>query len=272
MNLPNQINHERSIGAIFSSTIYFIQLNWKPLLRSWLIFCRLFILPTVVFNYYYPAVAVPHIKGQYNAELALWTNYRRYFTENAIIRSILGKFSTTAVGITTLTYIKFYMQDGIPMPTQTIYGRFKRSYITYFIIFILADFIFKAGMLLFVVPGIYLTPVIGLIIAAMLLEDQPLPDAVRRGFKLIKDNWWFSFGSLICTGLIAGIPLYIIHKAVSHITSSPIVKSVAMIPFDLAAQCLQIIPFIGLAFCYYALKGLQPAIFITGNPQDINPG
>ncbi|MEQ8925639.1 MAG: hypothetical protein RLO81_07470 [Fulvivirga sp.] len=73
------------------------------------------------------------------------------------------------------------------------------------------------GLILCVLPGIYLSVVLVHFYAVAIIEDAGFGESWKRCFYLIKDNWWSTFGLYIVTYLIsfgimilAYIPMYAI--------------------------------------------------------------
>jgi hypothetical protein len=254
MGLPVQFNHERSIAAIFSNSVQFIQVNWKQLLQSYLIICPVFILPGVIYGHFHPFV-VTHVKLPHQ----YWDIILKGYTEDGIIRSLLGDITLTAMATTTLTYIKLCYQNGDAPTVKAIWNQFMASFIIYYITFVLIVNVVNLSLLL-LVPGIYLIPVAALAISAMMLETLSPREAVSSGFRLIKNNWGVMFGALFCGLLTALAALLVIFRPLSkillHIQPS-IIKDILGLLLAVLCQCLLIPLFVGLAFCYFSLKPSQ---------------
>lgn len=64
-------------------------------------------------------------------------------------------------------------------------------------------------VLLAMVPLIYVTIRISLIMPALILEGKGL-DAILRSWKVVKDNWWSTFGFLLLMGLITYVIMIVV--------------------------------------------------------------
>jgi hypothetical protein len=62
-----------------------------------------------------------------------------------------------------------------------------------------------AGIILLVIPGIWLFVLFGLATPALVLESVSINAALRRSRELVRDAWWRTFGILLLAGLLTGI-------------------------------------------------------------------
>jgi hypothetical protein len=77
------------------------------------------------------------------------------------------------------------------------------------------------GMVLCVLPGIYLWVSLSLSPLALVLEKQSITGAMRRSFALVSGAWWRVFGILLLATIITGIVGNILQLPFSFIGSSP---------------------------------------------------
>lgn len=70
------------------------------------------------------------------------------------------------------------------------------------VVVIMAAVLTLLGLLLFVVPGIWIGVLMTVVGCACVVEDLGGPDALRRSRDLVTDNWWRTFGLLLLTILI----------------------------------------------------------------------
>ena len=62
-----------------------------------------------------------------------------------------------------------------------------------------------AGIIFFLLPGIYLGVTLSLMTMILMRENLDLGDTFRRCFYLIKDKWWSTFGLLFVMGIVSSI-------------------------------------------------------------------
>ncbi|MEM6542966.1 MAG: hypothetical protein AAF634_17555, partial [Bacteroidota bacterium] len=65
------------------------------------------------------------------------------------------------------------------------------------------------GIMLCIIPGIYLYPPLMLSFSIMVFMNKGIGDSFQYGFTLIKDNWWVTFATLLVLGIIIGIIGYV---------------------------------------------------------------
>lgn len=71
-----------------------------------------------------------------------------------------------------------------------------------FLALILAMFVVFAGFICLVLPGVYLTLTMFLVVFAVIIDGHKSVAAVKEAAKLIWGNWWRVFGSLLLMMLI----------------------------------------------------------------------
>ena len=59
-----------------------------------------------------------------------------------------------------------------------------------------------AGMILFIIPGIYLFVPLSLTTAILVFRREGVMESISQAFRLIKENWWMTFATLLCIGII----------------------------------------------------------------------
>jgi hypothetical protein len=78
------------------------------------------------------------------------------------------------------------------------------------------------GLLLFVVPGIYLAVALGFFAYGILTENYSIPDSFKYSLALVKGRWWATFGSLLVQMLLI-IPLVFLSWLVGTVIGTAIV-------------------------------------------------
>jgi hypothetical protein len=62
-----------------------------------------------------------------------------------------------------------------------------------------------AGLILCVIPGIYVGVRLAVSIEALVVEGRRGTQAMARSWQLVGGNWWHAFGTLIVAGLLTGV-------------------------------------------------------------------
>jgi hypothetical protein len=112
------------------------------------------------------------------------------------------------------------------------------------------------GLIALIVPGIWLSVSLYFAAQAAVVDDARGPNALRRSFELVRDNWWRTFGILILLGLVSALlalplgfvtqiigeaadngPLYVLGSAVAQtVTLSFTALAGTLLFFDLRAR------------------------------------
>jgi hypothetical protein len=61
------------------------------------------------------------------------------------------------------------------------------------------------GLIVFVIPGIYIGVRLAVSIQALVVEDKRGPEAMRRSWDLVGGHWWHAAFTLLVAGLITGV-------------------------------------------------------------------
>jgi hypothetical protein len=62
-----------------------------------------------------------------------------------------------------------------------------------------------AGLILFVIPGVYIGVRLAVGIEALVVEDRRGTQAMTRSWGLVGGHWWRAFGTLLVAGLLTGV-------------------------------------------------------------------
>jgi hypothetical protein len=118
--------------------------------------------------------------------------------------SILFSLATYAsMSVAILSYIAIYVQKGNQTPTtDEVWGYFKYYFLRIFGSSILLIIMLCIAFVFCLVPGFWLFPYVAMIFPIMVIENGSLGYAFSRSFKIIKDNFWITFGTLIVVWII----------------------------------------------------------------------
>lgn len=253
----------REFGEIIGDTFLFIKQNFKPLMKAFIYLCGFFILAGIANGIVVQLRMVSIVEGRQNFSIA--SQYMgTFFSWNYFALIVFMVLNYTAIYVTVLSYISIYIQKGnVAATVEEVWSYFK--YYFFRILgsgLIMSTFLFVCFLCCFF-PGIYVFPAVTLVYPILILENASLGYSFTRSFKLLKDNWWITFGILIiiwiityaCTTFVQ-MPVVIITM-VNTITnpSNPISRSYAILSSisSYIAQVFLIIPIICSAFCYFNL-------------------
>lgn len=180
----------RGFSDIMSDSFGLFRQNFKPLMKCCLVICGLFIAANIASSIFAKAG---------NEEVSTLSGLGLF----NIAISLLSYFSLI---LTTLSYYALYKEKGNKAPQLVeVWGYFRY----YFFRFILSNFLLFllviAGSFLCLIPGIYIGVVLSLFAPIMVMENGNLQYSFNKAFKIIKDNWWFTFGLLLIISIITSV-------------------------------------------------------------------
>jgi hypothetical protein len=156
---------------------------------------------------------------------------------------------------------------------------------------ILVAIIITLSTLFFILPGIYISIVLSLLVPVIMIEGKGFGEAFSRCFALITEKWWSTFGLILVTSIIASvmgmvftIPQYVFtfligaHK-VSNINSQPALWEqagliISSMIYTFGGSLLRSIVAIAVIFQYYNLverkesRGLLSKVESFGKPEE----
>jgi len=240
------LNRFREFGDVISDTVIVIRQNFKPLLKSYFIICGLFLVADIM---------VSTVVNTHKGESTL-------FSGMGMLELLFDLINFTALLLTTLSYLVLYKEKGNQPPeVAEVWGYFKyyffRVLLTQFLLAIAATI----GFFICVLPFVYLSVVFTLVTPIMVMENGSLEYAVKKAFKMINGNWWFTFGAMLIVSviillimLVLMLPPMIIYgggqwltgKSLNH--TAGILQAVAIN----VCQVLWIVPIISSALLYYS--------------------
>jgi hypothetical protein len=229
-----------SIGAVLDET-------WTLFTRF---FLRFFVLALVVFavvNLLF-ALIVEAISSD-NDGRALWL-------------AILG-LATVVIGTTWLQGAFVYAvqdaRDGsFDATLGQVLSRVSPSILPLLVAGILAGLGIVAGLILLIVPGLFLMTIWAVIAPIIVLEKRPALAAFGRSRELVRGHGWTVFGIVVITGLLTGIASSLLQAAFSFLP-----QFLEILVGGTIAQAI-VAPFsaIALAITYFRLRdahGGEPA-------------
>ena len=266
MKQPNiELAKVRDFSAIINDSFLFFRQNLKPLLRSFFTFCGFFIAAAVITGIFQQLKIHAYLNenGIYDAPNNGILNYYKTWGVEAALSIFFMILSYTAIPVTVLCYITIYKEKGNIAPTnEEMWGYFKYYYLIILGCAILNAIIVFIGAVFCFIPGICLYPILALILPIMIIENTTYGYAFNQSFRLIKDNWWVTFGAMfimalivVITGSIISLPVTILNmlSLLQHMAVGTIAAVLTAVISPLI-MVLYILPVITLALCYFSLN------------------
>ncbi len=204
-----QFKKQRELGEIISVTFKFLRENYKTLLKSITqVVAPTFILLIAALAYYTYTVAGSPLA-------AMEGNSGEFLISFFILAVTLLLFYASLYG-TILHYIKSYIENNGTVDEAEIKTGAQDDLGKLFMVFIISAVVVFTGLILFIIPGIYLMVPLSLAATVLVFNKMSLGDSISHGFSLVKDHWWTTFFSIVVIwllvyviGLVFQLPLII---------------------------------------------------------------
>jgi hypothetical protein len=280
MNEWINLREERDFGEKFNVTFQFARQNFKNLgLCILFLGTPLMILAGILTAYFQMNYQV---NGIHSLD-QIPSGFFGYLTLFAIANFIAYTWLLTI----TLAYIYEYLGGNRNItPGQVFsiaiskFGKISGASIVVGILTIL-------GMVVLLIPGIYLAVALIFVSAIIFIEDDPTFEAITRSIRLIKGKWWSTFGLVFVMAFVVGL-MQFVFSIPSLIIAIPKALHQQLQVFDIGSIIGQVITsigttllyplvFIAIAFQYFNLverkesAGLKQQIRMAGTQVDATP-
>lgn len=215
INNPSQpefvFQKEREFGEIISDSFGFFTQNYKVLSQIFLKFIGPYIILMVIGTTYYQ-----YKTGDLFTDITLLSSNPE-FIATALTDNLLALFLFAIVSIvasimiyaTVLYSIKSYIDNQGEIIESEISQGIKKDFFRILGYALLSGIVSGIGFLFCLVPGIYLYVVLFPGLALMVMEDLSISDAFSKSFKLIKDNWWITFATILVFTILISVLGYV---------------------------------------------------------------
>jgi hypothetical protein len=286
----NYINFkkERDLGSIISDTFKFIRHEYKSIFRLYIRHVGWLLLLVVAMSTYYQYKSL-NITGDFinsgNPQDFLLEMVSE--TGLAILLLSLTSIAYSALSITTInSIIKSYVNNDGEIKDEDVRQFIGQYFGNTLLSLIMVGILIFIGFLLCVLPGIYLIVPLSVIFPIIVFQEKSFSDAFTESFKLIKQNWWITFATLIVITLLIWLisslfqlPI-VIMSAIETFTSieetgTPTTSNLARnwlymtfyVLASLAQYILGIVTLISMVFIYFNLNEYHNK---TGTLEDID--
>ncbi|MDB5155967.1 MAG: hypothetical protein JWR50_674 [Mucilaginibacter sp.] len=275
MSQKIKLAQSRTQGEIIDDSVIFLKQNIFPLLKSYFSICGIF---------WVAGIVISILSKTQTFELQ--QQEESIYTVTYFITVLFSYINFTLGMLTSLSYIKFYLdKDNQPPTVQEVWDYVKYYFLKIFGSAIVLTIFTGLGAFMCIIPGIYLLPVTLLIITIMVMENESLSNAFRRGFQLIKNDWWNLMSVLLVTFIITiscmallVIPVILAVVVLLYLTNANHLNTLSMaatVTYH-ALQFLFVFPAISLALFYFNLNeklddnGLMQRIAAIGTKPENN--
>lgn len=197
---PVQLRQVRDIGQVISDSFLYVRQNWKLLYGALIIGC----LPPFLLGSFLIGRFFSSTMTQFSAQVPSVPSFGTMG---------LGYLFMAITGLMFVSIIQEHLRaylhgETVLLSPGSLVARAISSVPQYFLIVFLSMIAIWLGLILLMIPGIWLMGALSLANPAQGIERAGAIESMGRSFKLVKDNWWNTFGVLFLLGLIVGVIAY----------------------------------------------------------------
>ncbi|WP_426669119.1 hypothetical protein ACPPVU_23205 [Mucilaginibacter sp. McL0603] len=285
----------RDFGEIINDTFIFVRQNFKPLLKYFFIFCGFFLLATTATSILNQINMIRRVNNFNPNSFDADNRFGPFlvFTPTYFLAMFFVILEYVSISVVVLSFMALYKvkQNQVP-DTEEMWGYFKFYFLKALGSSFVIGLLVIVGSIFCLIPGIYLYPVMSLVLPIMIIENTSFGYAFNHSFRLIKDNWWSTFGVLVVViiilsvaSMIVTIPSAIIGAGsiFLHFTKGTTISVTAVIITTILQQfihVLNILIIVATCLCYFNLTESKEGTsmlerinkFGTANPEsDVTP-
>lgn len=250
----------REFGEIINDMFLFIKQNFKALLKVFVYFSGIFLLGSIIAGIYQQ---IGLQKALVSAD-SPFSMLGKMFNINYFLVLLFNLASYTAMNVSILSFIAVYIQKGNVAPTlDEVWAYFKFYFFRMLGSGILVGLFCGLCFLLLLFPGIYVMPAMMLFFPVMVYENGSFGYSFERAFKLVKGQWWVTFGTILIIYFItlasqslASLPALIFTFLSAFTAGAKGLSNTAIIvstTVQYLCQVFMIIPIVGISICYFNL-------------------
>lgn len=258
----------RDIGGVLNATFTFIRQEFKPFIKVIAYFSGPFILIGAISLGLYQKSIFALPGGGGSSILGVFGVLSSVFNEEYFISIFFLVLGQVMLITSVYAYAKVYDEFGRNNFTfQDVWTVVKKNFLkiagALFVIYLIVGI----GLVLLIIPGIYLIIATLFILPAMIIHKYTFAEAFNRSFFLVKNNWWITFGIMLLISMIIyfaraifTLPQMVI--SMFFVTNSiegdnNLTLTILMIVFTaistLGSYLLLAVPYVGSIVQYYSL-------------------
>lgn len=128
----------------------------------------------------------------------------------------------------------------------------------------LAGIMVLIGLILLIIPGIYLAVRFTVAAQAVVLERQGVTDSLRRSWNLVEGNWWRTFGIVLVVAILVSVLERIVGSIVGAAAGDVLGTGLSTAVVGILIQPIQAI---ALTLLYYDLRIRREGGGAAGDPE-----
>jgi hypothetical protein len=287
----NYINfkQERDFGSIITDTFKFIRQEYKAVLRLYFKHVGWALLLVIATSTYYQYQSLSQ-----SSDFTIADGPEKFLVELfyqtglSVLLLVISSLVYSALSFTTInSVIKSYVQNEGEIKDEEVSDFVGRFFSTTLGSIVAFSVLVAFGFALCILPGIYLIVPLTLLFPIIVFQEKTFSEAFSECFKLIKQNWWISFATLVVVGILVSligglfqIPIIVMSTletltSIQEGASNPGTQNLATnwlymlfyILASIAQYILGIITLITITFIYFNLNEYHNK---TGTLEDID--
>lgn len=246
-------------------TFKFLRENYKSMFRNILkVAGPFFLIMVAALGYYTWSVAGSPFE-------ALTSGFGNFLISFLVLAFALLLFYSALYG-TIFHFIKSYIENNGNVVDEEVKQGVHQDFLKLLLMFFITGILVVAGLVLFIIPGIYIMVPLSLAAAILVFQRFSVTDAISYSFDLVKNHWWMTFLTLIVVmmlvyiiGLVFQIPLivYMVIKTFTMVQEGSVADPssfndwpfIVLNVFSSVIQyLLSVISVIAIAFIYFNLN------------------
>lgn len=261
----------RDFGEVISDTFLFMRQNFKPLFKAFCYLCGFFLLAAMI-STILQQLGMQKVVNDgfvFRSDTSVWnTMLSKIFTFQYFLAILFNFIGYTSIYVAINSFIALYVEKGGVAPTvEQVWSYFKFYFLRVMGSTLLLSLCMIFCFVACIVPFIYIFPAMCLFYPIMIIENADFSYSFSRSFKLLKDQWWVTAGTIFVLWIItyatmafASMPAVIIGL-ISGFSQGAKTMSTVMTVVTTVIQYLcyvfLVIPMIGTSLCYFNLVERQ---------------
>lgn len=265
------LRKKREFGEIFNATIMFLKQEYKLLGKAYLYYVLPVSIVIAILSSYSQVSLLRNMNFTSNTNIL--ANYGSNFGRYMIIYGLMIINQAVMLSM-VFGYLRLYLEKGSGnFQMQDIFEIIKANFVKMLLAMLLVFVIVMVGLVLCVIPGIYVGVSLSVIFCVIMFEDKGIGEAFSRSFELTRIQWWWTFLILFVSTVIIALIVYILavpatifglsvglHQ-VNHPGTLPESAGVFFIIYSaimaVINYVLYVIPFTVIAFQYFNLVEIK---------------
>lgn len=211
-NEPVQFRQVRDLGQIVSSTFQFLKQNWKPLFRA----IGTIVVPIALIAGFFMGKTVGDLQGLVFSRSMGDDPTAIFGLLAGNVLPMMGGYTLMFAAVILLIaivheYIRLYdMGQHHGVTTAQLWNNSIGQIGSYLGAGFLSGILAVVGMLLCILPGIYVLTVLSLVMIVHAIERRGVTGSMARSNDLVKGRFWDTLGLVIVIALLNGVISYAI--------------------------------------------------------------